>query len=57
LRDGSTLTNVAVPDMDTVDLVVAHTLHSNVDMAIVQSASLVLDATYRLENSPNVVRL
>ena len=57
LRDGSTLANVASPDMDGVDLVVAHTLHSDVDMAIVQNASLILDATYRLDISPNVVRL
>lgn len=41
----------------SADLIVAHTLHSNLDTALLQDASLVLDATYRLRVAPNVVRL
>jgi nucleotide sugar dehydrogenase len=51
-----TLTSVA-PDVASADLVIVHTLHGNVDRKLFERAELVLDATYKLELAPNVVRL
>jgi UDP-N-acetyl-D-glucosamine dehydrogenase len=57
LEDGTTLTSTRSPDPHIADLVVAHTLHTNLDPELVTNASLVLDATYRLSPAPNLVRL
>jgi UDP-N-acetyl-D-glucosamine dehydrogenase len=57
LADGTALTNVAEPDTAAADLVVAHTLHGNLDPDLVAQAPLVLDATFRLRPGSNLVRL
>lgn len=57
LADGTTLTNVAEPDTAAADLVVAHTLHGNLDPNFITNAQLVLDATFRLALETKLVRL
>ncbi len=57
LDDGTTLTNTPSPDPRAADLVLAHTLHGNLDPELLAKADLILDATYRLTPAPNVVRL
>jgi nucleotide sugar dehydrogenase len=57
LNNGVTLTSVIAPDPESMDLVIAHTPHSNVDPEVTRRALLVLDATYQLDTAPNVVRL
>jgi nucleotide sugar dehydrogenase len=57
LADGTTLASVAVPDTAAADLVIAHTLHGNLDPALTDHAQLVLDATFRLRPESNLVRL
>ena len=52
----TTLTSVPL-DVASTDLVLVHTLHSNVDLGVIDRATLVLDATYQLRVGPNLVRL
>jgi UDP-N-acetyl-D-mannosaminuronate dehydrogenase len=55
--NGARLAQVAAPDVALADLVVVHTLHSNLNLDLVDRAELVLDATYQLSLGPNMVRL
>jgi UDP-N-acetyl-D-glucosamine dehydrogenase len=57
LNDGTTLTNCTAPDSRAADLVLAHTLHANLDPNLLANAGLILDASYRLPPAPNLVRL
>jgi UDP-N-acetyl-D-glucosamine dehydrogenase len=57
LRSGQVLHSVVDPDVPSADLVVIHTLHSNLHPDLFDRAQLVLDATYRLSIGPNKVTL
>jgi UDP-N-acetyl-D-glucosamine dehydrogenase len=53
LHSGRILKSVVQPDVAAADLVVTHTLHSNLEPSFFTGAQLVLDATYRLSLGPN----
>jgi UDP-N-acetyl-D-mannosaminuronate dehydrogenase len=47
-RKGQTLIAVTDPDVSAYDLVIAHTLHPDVDYGFLEEAWPLLDCTYRL---------
>lgn len=55
--EACSLTSSLEPVPDEIDLVVVHTMHTSTDAELLQRAPIVLDAAFRLELSPNVVRL
>jgi UDP-N-acetyl-D-mannosaminuronate dehydrogenase len=52
LRDGSPLTSLHRPDTSEADIVVVHTLHTDLDIDWLEDAPLILDASYRLRDFP-----
>jgi UDP-N-acetyl-D-mannosaminuronate dehydrogenase len=52
-HDGGAEHSVGLDNVDNVDIVLVHTMHSSVDHAITSRARLVLDATYRLPAASN----
>ncbi len=59
LPDGSALTCSRLCDLDVTefDVVLAHTLHQAEDLSLLEPATVVLDATYRLPDVPGRVML
>ncbi|WFR71354.1 nucleotide sugar dehydrogenase [Prescottella defluvii] len=57
LPDGTVLTHVTDPAAFEADLVIVHTAHDEVDLGWLDSASAVLDTTYRLDRIPSRVAL
>ncbi|WP_430332337.1 nucleotide sugar dehydrogenase [Rhodococcus sp. ACT016] len=57
LRDGTVLADVTDPGAFHADLVIVHTAHDEVDLAWLDTASAVLDTTYRLDRVPRRVPL
>jgi UDP-N-acetyl-D-glucosamine dehydrogenase len=52
LRDGSSLASLHRPDTSEADIVVVHTLHTDLDIDWLEDAPLILDASYRLRDFP-----
>jgi len=52
---GVKMRSVAVLQPETYDLILAHTIHPGFDAALLRSAPVLLDATYRLPGWPNRV--
>jgi UDP-N-acetyl-D-glucosamine dehydrogenase len=57
LHSGKVLKSVIDPDVAAADLVVTHTLHSDLEPGLLTPAQLLLDATYRVPLGPNGVTL
>jgi nucleotide sugar dehydrogenase len=57
LADGTTLIGIDDPVAFQADLVLVHTAHRSVDLSWLADQPLVLDATYRLPDTPNRVTL
>jgi UDP-N-acetyl-D-glucosamine dehydrogenase len=57
LPDGRIMTSTPDPAFAEYDLVLAHTMHSQIDTDALATAPLILDATYRLALGERVVRL
>ena len=55
LNDGSQMKSTEHLDVEAYDLVLAHTLHAETDIADLARSAILLDATFRLPATPNRV--